>query len=262
MNEQTFGGSSFRALSIILVSSFALTLLMSFVGAYERLYQFTQMHKLYTLDEFAVFMPSFLAMGFVLLSYQKIKDLELEIGRREEIEAALRDSESKYKTLSITDDLTGLYNSRHFYDQLQIEMDRSVRYDHPLSLMILDIDDFKLYNDTYGHLEGDNVLASFGKNLVSGLRTVDSAFRYGGEEFTVILPETEVKKAARTAERIRKKFEAEILKLKTDEKVRCTVSIGVSQYRPGEDCETFARRVDGALYMAKEQGKNRISSLK
>lgn len=186
----------------------------------------------------------------------------MEIGRRKETEKALKESENRYKALSITDDLTGLYNSRHFYNQLQVEVDRSIRYDHPLSLLLLDIDDFKHYNDTYGHLEGDKVLASLGKILLGTLRSLDSGFRYGGEEFTVILPETEVKKAVTVAERIRERFEAEILSLKPDEKVRGTLSIGVSQYQPEEDCEVLARRADNALYMAKEQGKNRISFLK
>lgn len=258
MNEQRFGVTSLKEVSIIVFSSFTLTLLMSFFGAYERLYLFTRMHELYTFDEFAVFMPSFLAMGFILLSYQKIKELELEIDRRKEIEAALKKSENEYKTLSITDELTGLYNSRHFYNQLQIEVDRSVRQDNPLSLLLLDIDDFKLYNDTYGHLEGDTVLALLGKNLIESLRSIDLAFRYGGEEFTVILPATEVKQAVTVAERIRERFEAETLGLKMGEKVRCTVSIGISQYRPKEDCEAFVRRTDSALYVAKEQGKNRI----
>lgn len=262
MNQQRFGIPPLKELSIIVLFSFTLTLLMSSVGAYERLYLFTRMHELYTLDEFVVFMPSFLAMGFILLSYQKIQELELEIARRKEIEEVLKESENKYKALSITDDLTGLYNSRHFYNQLQVEMHRSIRYDHPLSLLLLDVDDFKHYNDTYGHLEGDKLLALLGKILLGSLRAVDSAFRYGGEEFTVILPETEVKNAVTVAERIRERFEAEILSLKPDEKVRCTVSIGVSQYQPEEDCEVFVRRADNALYMAKEQGKNRISFLK
>lgn len=262
MNEKRLGTPPLKELSIIVLSSLMLTLLMSSFNAYERLYLFTRTHRLITLDEFTVFMPSFLAMGFILLSYQKIRELELEIARRKETEKALKESENRYKALSITDDLTGLYNSRHFYNELQVEMDRSIRYDSTLSLLLLDIDDFKRYNDTYGHLEGDKILALLGKILLGSLRSVDSAFRYGGEEFTVILPETSVEDAVTVAERIRERFETQMLSFKPDEKVRGTLSIGVSQYQPEEDCQVFARRADNALYMAKEQGKNRVCFLK
>ncbi|MDP7077559.1 MAG: diguanylate cyclase, partial [Desulfobacterales bacterium] len=96
----------------------------------------------------------------------------------------------KLKNLAITDGLTKLYNSRHFYNQLLLEVDRTNRYNRPLSLLLLDIDHFKAYNDTFGHLEGDVVLFRLGQIIKSCLRKMDSAYRYGGEEFTIILPET------------------------------------------------------------------------
>ena len=96
----------------------------------------------------------------------------------------------KLQELAITDGLTKLYNSRSFYAQLELEIDRSNRYQHPLTLLLLDIDHFKEYNDKFGHLEGDKVLVGFSRIITSCLRTNDSAYRYGGEEFTVILPET------------------------------------------------------------------------
>jgi two-component system cell cycle response regulator len=109
----------------------------------------------------------------------------------------------KLKRLSITDGLTKLYNSRYFYNQLKAEIDRTSRYQRPLSLLLLDIDQFKEYNDSFGHLEGDKVLVRLGQAIKSCLRKMDSAYRYGGEEFTVILPETEGDEAATVAERIR-----------------------------------------------------------
>ena len=87
------------------------------------------------------------------------------LGRIGQINASLRESQKRYKELSITDDLTRLYNSRHFYSQLNAEIERTNRYGHPLSLIILDLDDFKQYNDTYGHIEGDIILANAGKIL-------------------------------------------------------------------------------------------------
>ena len=253
------GSLTLKQLFIIIIFAFMCTLMMSYLDAYERLYLFTRMHKYFAFDEFAVFLPSFLAMGFIIFSYRKIEELESEISKRELAEKALRESEQRYKELSIKDDLTQLYNSRHLYSKLKGEIERAIRYNHPLSLMLLDIDNFKQYNDKYGHLEGDNVLASLGKVIRDCLRRIDSAYRYGGEEFTVILPETDVKEAVNVAERIRKEIEAEIFSPTPNETAHNTVSIGVSQYKPEEELKSFIKRADTAMYMAKEQGKNRIS---
>jgi diguanylate cyclase (GGDEF)-like protein len=235
---------------------------MSFLNAYERLFLFTRMYRLYAFDEFAVFFPAFLAMGVLLFSYRQIQRLETEVNKRQQVEKVLRENEQRYKDLSITDNLTQLYNSRHFYRTLKSEIDRSIRYNHPLSLLLMDIDNFKQHNDTYGHLEGDKVLSSLGRVVRECLRTTDSAYRYGGEEFTVILPVTESEKALNVAERIRKGFEAEIFSPKPNEEVHITISIGASQYLHGEKIESFIKKVDKAMYVAKDQGKNRISFLK
>ncbi|MEJ2169364.1 MAG: diguanylate cyclase [Desulfobacterales bacterium] len=109
----------------------------------------------------------------------------------------------KLQELAVTDGLTKLYNSRSFYSQLETEVDRVNRYKHPLSLLLLDLDHFKDYNDNYGHLEGDKVLVRFSQIIKSCLRTNDSAYRYGGEEFTVILPETGGAEAKTVGQRIR-----------------------------------------------------------
>jgi len=102
----------------------------------------------------------------------------------------LRKSEQKYLELSTIDDLTQLYNSRHFYAQLENEIERSNRYEQPFTLMMMDLDKFKMFNDTYGHVEGDYVLSRVGQVIKLCLREIDSAYRYGGEEFTIILPMT------------------------------------------------------------------------
>lgn len=167
----------------------------------------------------------------------------------------------KLKRLSITDGLTKLYNSRHFYNQLKGEIGRSNRYQHSLSLLIIDIDKFKDYNDTYGHLEGDKVLVRLGQLIRSLLRKMDSAYRYGGEEFTVILPETEAEEAKTVAQRIRNMVMQEAFRPTENGTVSITVSIGVSEYHPPEDVAAFVQRADKALYISKEKGRNRVSVL-
>jgi two-component system cell cycle response regulator len=168
----------------------------------------------------------------------------------------------KLKRLSITDGLTKLYNSRYFYNQLKIEIDRTIRYQRPLSLLLLDIDKFKEYNDNYGHLEGDKVLIRLGQVIKSCLRKMDSAYRYGGEEFTVILPETEGDEAATVAERIRTAVEIEhFYPQKENEPVTITISIGVTEFTWQEEIAVFVQRADKAMYQSKQAGRNRVSSL-
>ena len=164
------------------------------------------------------------------------------------------------KTLAITDGLTKLYNSRHFYNQLELEIERLKRYKHPLSLLMLDIDDFKAYNDKYGHIEGDKVLMIIGKIIQSCLRTMDSGYRYGGEEFTVLLPETNSKQAKLVATRIKNELSNNVIKANGDEN-NITVSIGLTEYNYDEDIKNFIKRADMAMYESKEKGKNTISCI-
>ena len=167
----------------------------------------------------------------------------------------------KLQKLAITDGLTKLYNSRSFYTQLELEVDRFNRYKHPLALLLLDIDNFKEYNDSFGHLEGDKVLVRFSQIIKSCLRANDSAYRYGGEEFTVILPETTGDEAKTVAQRIRASLEAEKYKPVPGKVARITISIGVTQCYPKEELSTFIRRADKAMYLSKENGRNRVSVL-
>jgi len=167
----------------------------------------------------------------------------------------------KLKKLSITDGLTKLYNSRHFYSQIKTEIDRSLRYEHPLSLLILDIDHFKEYNDRFGHLEGDKVLVRLGQVIKLLLRKMDSAYRYGGEEFTVILPETESAEAKTVAERIRTAVKSIVFTPKPGEEVSISISIGMTAYQPSEDLATFIQRADQALYGSKAAGRDKVSAI-
>lgn len=167
----------------------------------------------------------------------------------------------KLQKLAITDGLTKLYNSRSFYTQLELEVDRFNRYKHPLSLLLLDIDNFKEYNDNFGHLEGDKVLVRFSQIIKSCLRANDSAYRYGGEEFTVILPETTGEEAKTVAQRIRATLESENFIPEPDKKATITISIGVTQCCPKEELSAFIRRADKAMYLSKQNGRNRVSVL-
>lgn len=181
-----------------------------------------------------------------------------DITDRKRMEEALKDREKKYRELSIMDDLTQLYNSRHFYFQLKIEIDRSNRYGHPLTLLLLDLDNFKHFNDTYGHVEGDQVLMRLGQVVKRCLRETDFAYRYGGEEFTVLLPMTTSADAAVTAERVRTEFKKETFFPAPGQDVHKAVSIGLAQYRPQEEMKAFVHRVDQLMYQGKKSGKDRV----
>jgi diguanylate cyclase (GGDEF)-like protein len=166
-------------------------------------------------------------------------------------ESELRRANKRLEELSITDDLTGIYNRRNFYEKLSQEIARAGRHKRPLSLLMFDVDHFKSYNDTHGHLAGNRILGRVGRIVSEEIREVDWGFRYGGDEFTVILPETSKENAMVVAERIRKAFE----KCKFDE---TTLSIGIAQYDLQSDLDTIIRNADEAMYKAKNQGGNKI----
>ena len=167
----------------------------------------------------------------------------------------LRENESleeEVRRLSITDDLTGLYNHRHFFKTLEAELIRLKRQKTSLSLLMFDLDNFKKYNDLYGHLEGDKVLKTTGEIVKHSIRyNVDSGYRYGGDEFTVLLIGASVDKAMTIAERIRSSIEQA-------KSYHITVSIGLSEYRDHFDLEGFVKSADDAMYSAKNSGGNRV----
>jgi two-component system cell cycle response regulator len=160
--------------------------------------------------------------------------------------------EEEVRRLSITDDLTGLYNHRHFFKTLEAELTRLKRQKTSLSLLMFDLDNFKKYNDLYGHLEGDKVLKSMGDVVKHSIRyNVDSGYRYGGDEFAVLLIGASVDQALAIAERIRSSIE----QAKYQD---ITVSIGLSEYREPFDLEEFVKSADDAMYAAKHSGGNRV----
>lgn len=181
-----------------------------------------------------------------------------DVSDRRKAELALKESERLYRELSITDGLTGLYNSRYFFGRAREEIERCNRYVSPLSLILMDVDNFKCFNDTYGHIDGDRVLAELSDVIREGIRGVDSAYRYGGEEFIVLFPETEPAEAVIVAERIRETFEQTTFSPKDGVCVNVTISIGGGSYRQGEDLTSFVKRIDEAMYEAKRLGRNRV----
>jgi diguanylate cyclase (GGDEF)-like protein/PAS domain S-box-containing protein len=164
----------------------------------------------------------------------------------------------RLKQLSITDDLTGAYNARYFWARLRYEFLRARRYNQPAACLMVDLDRFKMVNDTHGHRVGDDVLRLVTKTMNDGIRQVDIIARYGGEEFAVILPNTDLVGALPCAEHLRACVEAAVLEV-DGQRLHITVSIGVAALAPEiEDEEQLLRNADEALIAAKRSGRNRV----
>lgn len=160
--------------------------------------------------------------------------------------------------LAITDSLTKLYTRRHCFARFSEELQRSAKYKMNLSFLILDVDDFKFYNDKFGHLVGDAVLKDVAKSIKSNVREIDLVGRFGGEEFLVILTDTAKKGAEFVAERIRETIQDKEIKA-YDEKLKVTVSIGITTFpEDAKTAEELLDKADWSLYRAKKMGKNRV----
>jgi diguanylate cyclase (GGDEF)-like protein/PAS domain S-box-containing protein len=174
-------------------------------------------------------------------------------------------TEAELKRLVITDDLSGLYNQRYFYIEIAKEIERAKRHERALALLLIDIDQFKEFNDKYGHWEGDYVLKKIGELLLKNVRDIDMAFRYGGEEFAVILPDTHSEEAITVAERIRKAVGKTVFYPFTldgqPDVTSKTVSIGVTEFHAEDTIKSFLKRVDNAMYTAKTRGRNTVVHL-
>ena len=170
----------------------------------------------------------------------------------------LQDELHKARLMSLTDEFTGLPNRRAFMRRLEDEIGRALRYGTPLSLGIVDLDEFKIINDTFGHVAGDQVLRSYAEHMLSTFRHHDLVARYGGEEFSVLLPNTTLEGAQRALSKV----QSRVAKSQCEHDGRTlllpTFSAGLALYAPGEQPIRFIERADRALYRAKHLGRNRI----
>lgn len=207
--------------------------------------------------------------GFLQLA-KPLSAERLQVARLVAQQAALAVDNSRVyqeiREMALTDTLTGLANRRRFDAALENELERAHRFNRPLSLLMLDLDYFKKFNDAHGHLAGDQVLTRMGEVLRRNLRSVDLPARYGGEEFVVILPETGMVGAAATAERIREAMERESFAVEPGHLEQVTVSIGGVTYLPLKrtagnkpDGTAIVGAADRALYSAKQSGRNRVN---
>jgi diguanylate cyclase (GGDEF)-like protein len=164
-------------------------------------------------------------------------------------------------TTADRDGLTGLFNHRYLREALEVELARSRRHGHVFSLVLLDVDHFKHYNDTHGHLAGDEVLRGLGRIVLETNRITDLCARYGGEEFAILLPETGRAGVLVRAERMRRAVEEHPFpKRETQPLEKVTISLGCSCYpEDGQDAPTLIGRADEALYRAKQKGRNTVS---
>ena len=193
----------------------------------------------------------------------RLKDLYMSLERKvEERTRELYELNAVLKELSVTDGLTGLYNHKYFHDKLTEEIRRTERYFRPLSLIMIDVDHFKEFNDTNGHPEGDRLLKFLATTLKENVRAEDIAARYGGEEFAVILPETVKDAALVLAERLRKAVaERDFPGGDTQPGGKLTISLGVATFTEDADnADGLLKAADDALYRAKKKGRNRVEA--
>jgi diguanylate cyclase (GGDEF)-like protein len=185
------------------------------------------------------------------------EDLKLAIELSDFASIALENASlfGELQRTAITDSLTGLYNTRFFNEVLSREASRADRYATPLSLLMVDVDSFKLVNDTYGHVVGNKVLTQIGKALQKSVRNTDFVFRCGGDEFGIVLPATTIEGALHAAEKILQKIEHADILAGLGYSGTVTVSIGVSEYRRGSHYESMVAEADQALYASKRFSK-------
>ncbi|RUM42165.1 MAG: GGDEF domain-containing protein [Desulfurobacterium sp.] len=177
----------------------------------------------------------------------------MHVAKREKWLLSLQERRELLKDKAYKDILTGLFRREILYDLIEKEFHRSKRYGYHFSILMIDIDNFKKINDTYGHLFGDKVLKKVAETIRKTLRSSDIAIRYGGEEFLVILPHTDLESAKIVGERIRKTIE----RLDIDG-IKITISVGIADNTLSPGLEDLIRKADQALYIAKRTGKNRV----
>ena len=165
--------------------------------------------------------------------------------------------EKQLHHLATTDPLTGVLNRRHFFELAEQEFDRSQRYNRKISIILFDIDHFKEINDTFGHVAGDQLLQTIADRFIKNLRQMDIFGRYGGDEFVILLPETDIEQARQAAERLHQAVTLEPIETSRGT-IPIQISIGVASLINSDDMEKLLIQTDQALYKAKETGRNRV----
>ncbi len=192
----------------------------------------------------------------------QLKDQEAHRARElADLNQKLQEANRKLEELSITDGLTGLYNRRYFFLRLEEEVVRSRRQGYPLSMLMADLDHFKMINDTLGHPAGDEALRRFARWLKGGVREVDLVARYGGEEFAVVLVNCGRDMGRKVAEKLRRTVEERSAQPPFDRYGGFTVSIGLAELKEGMSADDLVAAADQALYRAKDGGRNRVAAV-
>ncbi|MCW9014395.1 MAG: GGDEF domain-containing protein [Gammaproteobacteria bacterium] len=187
-------------------------------------------------------------------------EIATDITERKLAEDELKDAKRLAEELAFKDELTSLCNRRAFFEQGNRIFKQAIRYRHPVSVIMMDIDHFKNINDTYGHSVGDIMLQAIAKLLLNTVREIDIVARMGGEEFAFVLPETDTDEAINTAERLRQKIE-DLTVEHNDELLKITASFGISSCSAEKDSlESLLTKADDALYIAKKRGRNRVNA--
>lgn len=240
-----------EALVIIITSHAALESAVAALksGAYDYIFKpFEDLDQITSVVTRAMEKINLLRQNKHLVQNLERANLELEL------------SKEVFRDLAIRDGLTGLFNHRHFQEILDMELSRADRYNRPLCLIMLDVDHFKIYNDTNGHPEGDVLLQSLARILLERIRDVDTAARYGGEEFAILLPETNLEKGKIVAEDIRGCVEKNPFRGAESQPLgRVTISLGIAEFPDdGADAKSLVKKADECLYKAKNAGRNLV----
>jgi diguanylate cyclase (GGDEF)-like protein len=223
------------------------------LGAVVQEYQHLAVHRLSTLRGLEAAATGAVLLLLVVVALCILRPM---VRRICEDRQSLEQANQALSRLAVTDQLTGASNRLRLSQVLASELDRSKRYGQPLSVIMFDIDHFKLVNDTHGHAAGDDLLRELARLVMAAIRHVDTLFRYGGEEFLVTVPQVSQPGAVHLAEKLR----ALVAGHTFPRGITATISLGVAEFRPGETADALMARVDAALYRAKEGGRNRVES--